>query len=72
MRKIIRWSFLLGLVFCLIGTGMITTGVLMGGGRYLIQEKFFDEVGDWELEWHYENPEKHHREPDWNHAGESV
>lgn len=36
MKKLIKWSFLIGLIVCLLGVGMITAGAMMGGGEHLI------------------------------------
>ena len=32
MKKLVKWSLIIGVVICLLGVGMITTGAMMGGG----------------------------------------
>lgn len=31
MKKLIKWSVIAGIVLCLLGTGIFTAGVMMGG-----------------------------------------
>lgn len=35
MKKAVKWSFIIGLIICLLGVGMITAGAMMGGGDSL-------------------------------------
>lgn len=35
MKKLIKWSVILGIICCMIGTGVITAGAMNGGGAHL-------------------------------------
>lgn len=37
MKKMIKWMLVLGIVFCLVGTGVVTAGAMMGGMQELKQ-----------------------------------
>lgn len=36
MKKVVKWSLVIGAIICLMGVGMITAGAVMGGGDGLI------------------------------------
>lgn len=38
MKKLLKWSAILGVVFCLIGVGMMTAGAMLGGVGNLLDE----------------------------------
>ncbi|MDD3251035.1 MAG: hypothetical protein PHV18_00600 [Lachnospiraceae bacterium] len=65
MKRVIRWSLILGLICCLLGVGMMTAGVMMGGADFVssnlhkipehIEEHDWDDVfEDGHFDWeHY-------------------
>lgn len=58
MKKVVKWSLIIGAVICLLGVGMITAGAVMGGGDGLIpyMANHHYTIG-WYDDWH---------EDDWN------
>lgn len=33
MKKCVKWFLLVGILFCLLGTGIVTAGLMKGGAR---------------------------------------
>lgn len=70
MKKIIKWSLLIGLVICLMGVGMITAGAMMGGGEGLVSYLgthhaalgWYDDWNDgWHDDWNDDNQNRDER-----------
>lgn len=71
MKRVIKWSLILGAVCCLSGVGMMTAGVMMGGADYVTEyvRRFPDLDADWDehLDFDRQHEQEHH-DIDWEHS----
>lgn len=52
MKRIVKWSLIVGTVICLLGVGMITAGAMMGGGEAVVSYfGGYHGVGYWQEVW---------------------
>lgn len=67
MKKLVKWSVILGSIFCLLGTGIITAGAMMGGMDELKMRLEHETLQPWKT---YVEPWEAYVEPGGN-AGKS-
>ena len=52
MKKIVKWSLIIGVIICLLGVGMITAGAMMGGSEGVVSYLGSSHSGRWYHGWY--------------------